>query len=92
MNIKLLKYDYSRKFKYFHFHLHNKYFDIRNKYIKKLNNFLLNKELNKDVLDVFWTSYMRSIYVLCPGGNLMGKYMIMVHNKNTTILHKISWD
>ena len=23
-----------------------------------------------DVQDVFWKSYVRSIYILCPGGNL----------------------
>ena len=24
-----------------------------------------------DVLDVFWTSYARSIYTMCPGGDVL---------------------
>ena len=69
LNIKLLKYDCSRKLQYFHLHLHE-YFDIHNKYIKKLNNYISNKELKKDV---FWKSYVRWIYTLCQGGNFMAK-------------------
>ena len=29
-----------------------------------------------NVLDVFWTSYVRSIYILCPGGKTL-KTMIL---------------
>ena len=30
---------------------------------------------SKDVLDIFWTFYIGSIYVLCPGGNLLARIL-----------------
>ena len=33
----------------------------------------------EDIQDVFWTSYVRSIYVLCPGGKAVVCYAITDH-------------
>ena len=38
------------------------------------------------VLDVFWTSYVRSIYILCPGGTFLRKAFIQGRNVNSDIL------
>ena len=33
---------------------------------------------SEDVLDVFWTSFVRSIYVLCPGGTRYSGFYYML--------------
>ena len=52
---------------------------------------------SENVLDVFWKSYVRSIYVLCPGESLIlfananswqvYKYMFQIRNERTMILY-----
>ena len=40
--------------------------------------------LSEDVLDIFWTSYIHSIYVLCPGGMIV---IIILYQPESFVIH-----